>query len=139
MATKRGSIFVDMDATLAHYDGWVGPEHIGKPVPLMLAQVKQFLEEGWDVRIFTARVFPLNMCVMPDTVFPATDNAEEAVQNAVAAVQAIQKWCELHIGQVLPVTNIKDYTMVLTLDDRARQVVENTGEIIDHKTHRRIS
>ena len=52
----EGWIGVDLDGTLAEYDGWVGPQHIGKPVPLMVDRVKRMLDYGEDVRIFTARV-----------------------------------------------------------------------------------
>jgi hypothetical protein len=53
---RNGWIGVDLDGTLAHYDGWVNTFHIGDPVPLMAARVRQWLENGEDVRIFTARV-----------------------------------------------------------------------------------
>lgn len=51
-----GWIGVDLDGTLAMYDGFKGPEHIGDPVPKMLERVKKWLAEGREVRIFTARV-----------------------------------------------------------------------------------
>src|SRR5690349_18780615 len=50
-----GWIGVDLDGTLAEYHGWKGVEHIGPPIPEMVARVKQWLAEGRDVRIFTAR------------------------------------------------------------------------------------
>lgn len=49
--SNRGWIGVDLDGTLAHYDGWKGETHIGKPIPLMLARVKRWLAEGKEVRI----------------------------------------------------------------------------------------
>lgn len=102
---SRGWIGVDLDGTLAMYDGWKGIEHIGAPVPAMLARVKQWLADGVQVRIFTAR----------------------AMQKE--AIPYIQAWCLEHIGQVLKVTNFKDYAMVELWDDRAVGVVPNTGEI----------
>ena len=39
-----GWIGVDLDGTLAHYDGWKGIEHVGPPIPAMLARVKYWLE-----------------------------------------------------------------------------------------------
>lgn len=105
----RGWIGVDLDGTLAMYHGWKGVEHIGAPIPAMVRRVKQWLAEGRDVRIFTARV-----C-----------RPEERER----AVQAIETWCELHIGRKLPVTGEKDYAMAELWDDRCVPVVPNVGVI----------
>lgn len=53
---NEGWIGIDLDGTLAEYDGWKGVEHIGKPIPSMVKRVKEWISEGKDVRIFTARV-----------------------------------------------------------------------------------
>ena len=37
----KGWIGVDLDGTLAMYDGWVGVSHIGEPVPAMLQRVRR--------------------------------------------------------------------------------------------------
>jgi len=112
---SNGWIGVDLDGTLAVYDGWKGVDHIGEPVPLMLSRVKQWLAEGKDVRIFTARVSghlkPLVGGGLEDAITP------------------IQLWSKKHIGQVLPITNVKDYGMVELWDDRAIGVDINTGKI----------
>lgn len=50
------TIAVDLDGTLAHYDGWKGIEHIGDPIPRMLARVRRWRVQGHEVVIFTARV-----------------------------------------------------------------------------------
>jgi len=39
-------IGVDLDGTLAEYGDWIGIEHIGKPIPLMIARVKSWIAEG---------------------------------------------------------------------------------------------
>jgi len=103
-----GWIGVDLDGTLARYDGWKGIEHIGEPVPLMLQRVKEWLAEGKTVKIFTARV-----------------------ANGTPAVQRVCHWCEQHFGQRLEVTNVKDMKMIELWDDRAVQVIPNTGERAD--------
>ena len=36
----RSWIGVDLDGTLARYDGWRGLDRIGEPVPVMLARVR---------------------------------------------------------------------------------------------------
>ena len=37
-------IGVDLDGTLAHYTGWRGEDHIGKPILPMLLRIKMWLE-----------------------------------------------------------------------------------------------
>jgi hypothetical protein len=110
-------IGVDLDGTLAYYDTWKGPEHIGRPIEPMVRRVKYWLAEGKEVRIFTARAY--------------SDGTPERDRIAMIAVMAIENWCAEHIGRVLPVTCVKDYAMKEVWDDRAIQVVENMGEPID--------
>lgn len=101
-----GWIGVDLDATLAYYDGWKGPTSIGEPIPKMAERVRAWLKEGREVRIFTARA-----CV-PEQIKP------------------VQDWCVKHFGVALPVTNAKDFGMVELWDDRCVQVQPNTGELV---------
>jgi hypothetical protein len=118
---RRGWVGVDLDGTLAFYDEWRGPEHIGAPIPAMLARVKAWLADGRDVRIFTARVDGGEAAL-------ALGNPAGQHYRDVAKVRAvIEAWCLQHIGVVLPVTNRKDYGMVELWDDRAVQVETNTG------------
>lgn len=114
----KGWIGVDLDGTLAHYDGWVGPGHIGYPVPAMLDRVREWLEDGKDVRIFTARV-------------SKGDHSPQRVYEAGVAIYAIQQWCAKYVGRILPITNIKDELMVELWDDRCVQVIPNTGARAD--------
>lgn len=112
MSKSSGWIGVDLDGTLAEYDGWRGEAHIGKPIPAMLDRVKQWLANGIEVRIFTARV----------------------AQGDVELVRsALRDWCMTHIGSDLPVTCQKDYGMVELWDDRCVQVIPNTGRRADGK------
>lgn len=101
-------IAVDLDGTLAQYDRWRGPDHIGEPVPRMLKRVQDWVQRGCTVKIFTARVG------RPDP---------ERSQ----AINLIQDWLEKHGLPRLEVTNAKDYGMVECWDDRAVQVIPNTG------------
>lgn len=107
-----GWIGVDLDGTLAQYDGWKGIEHIGPPVPLMLERVRLWLAEGREVRIFTARV-----------------SVEEPERGRV--LDHIYDWLDLHLGRRLQVTCVKDFGMVELWDDRAVQVEANTGRRMD--------
>jgi len=105
MKSEAGWIGVDLDGTLAHWDGDVSK--VGKPIGPMVRRVRALLKQGKDVRIFTARV---------------ADNPESA--------EAIQDWTEQHLGRRLPVTCKKDPKMKLLFDDRAVAVAHNTGHIL---------
>ena len=85
---KMGWIGVDLDGTLAHYDGWYGPAHIGEPVPSMLQRVKSWLDEGVEVRIFTARA------------------------SVPEYIPFVTKWLEKQGLPALEVTNSKDFAMI---------------------------
>jgi GGDEF domain-containing protein/2'-5' RNA ligase len=110
-------IGVDLDKTLAHYTEFKGKEFIGKPIPEMVDRIRNILANGErvdgklvkNVRFFTARV------------------ADDPTGVARASIEA---WSQQHLGQVLPITNIKDPKMVKLYDDRATQVEPNTGQIV---------
>lgn len=109
MANKAW-IGVDLDGTLAEYNGWEGPEHIGPPVPKMLQHIKNLISLGWCVKIFTARV--------------CSQLSEEEINTAK---KAIEEWCTEYIGQKLEITSEKDFYMVEYYDDRAIKVNYNEG------------
>ncbi len=109
-----GWIAVDLDGTLAHYDGWKGIEHIGEPIPAMLARVKQWIADGKTVKIFTARADPKQ-------------------SNYHAAIAFVKVWCITHLGVALEITNAKDLAMIELFDDRCVQIVPNTGLRVDGK------
>ena len=98
-----GWMGVDLDGTLAFYDGWNGGV-IGGPIFPMINRVKEWRKRGTEVRIFTARASVPEM------------------------IPLVEEWCNAHIGEVLPVTNIKDFGMVELWDDIAVQVVPNTDK-----------
>lgn len=106
-----GWIGFDLDGTLAKYNGWQGEEHIGKPVIPMLNLLIGYLLNSRKVKIFTARVSSMN------------PNREEARK-------AIERWCIIHIGQVIPITSEKDFEMLDLYDDRCHHVEANTGRIL---------
>lgn len=123
---SSGWIGVDLDATLAKYDGFKGPTVIGEPIPEMVERVKSWLNKGYEVRIMTARVWaPL----LTDPSY-GTKVWSDRQQEARHARRAIEDWTELHIGKRLEVTCMKDYSMWVLYDDRCRQVEPNTGRLI---------
>lgn len=107
LSAQGGWVGVDLDGTLAEYGGWKGHGHIGAPIPKMLARVKAWLAAGVLVKVFTARA------------------------GDPEAVTGIEAWCVLHVGEALSVTATKDLNMIELWDDRAVQVVANTGERAD--------
>ena len=102
MPREEGWIGVDFDATLARSDN-------GEPIFPMVKKVRRWLDQGADVRIFTARM----------------DMGKDSTQ-----VAEVKEFCLRHFGRSLPVTNVKDKKMFVLYDDRARQVVRNTGEVV---------
>ncbi len=114
---SKGWIGVDLDGTLAHYDGWKGTHHIGAPIKPMVRRVKRWIAAGREVRIFTARV-------------------DERYNNVAIARQVIMCWGVSVLGHILPVTNVKDADMLELYDDRAVQVEKNTGRLIGRSTRR---
>lgn len=101
---------VDLDGTLAEDHGWFGMTHIGRPIEPMVARVKQWLADGEEVRIVTARMG-----------HPDPEKRE-------VGRLAIRRWCLEHIGEALEVTNAKDFAMIDLWDDRAVTVEFNTGQ-----------
>lgn len=99
----------DLDSTLAYHDNGSGVGAIGEPIPAMVELVKAYLAKGIQVKIMTARVGGL------------------AIAERLDIEEAIQDWCEKHIGQRLPVTAEKDLNMIALYDDRCIQVEPNTG------------
>jgi len=98
---NEGWIGVDLDGTLAQYDGFKGDDVVGEPIEPMVRQVRKWLMEGRDVRIFTAR--------KPHPV--------------------IRKFSMDNFGKILPITNLKDRNMQALYDDRAVGVKRNEGEV----------
>lgn len=96
-------IAVDLDGTLAEYTGWRGIWHIGQPVPLMKQRVLAWIEAGYVIKVFTARAS------VPDGVAP------------------VKEWLARNGFPDLEVTNCKDFQMIELWDDRAIQVISNTG------------
>lgn len=100
-------IGVDLDATLAEYHSWGEP--IGKPILPMLARVYKWRADGKTVKLFTARA---------------------ADQTLIPEIKA---WLEPLGLQDMEITNVKDLSMIELWDDRAVQVIPNTGERVDGK------
>lgn len=103
---------VDLDGTLAHYDGWKGADHIGPPVKGIMDKLIQRHKEGWGIAIFTARV-------------SVTHEAEQAEKT-------IWAWLEKYeLSQFISgVTCVKHKHFVEFWDDRAFNSPKNSGLIV---------
>jgi hypothetical protein len=115
---KKRWIGVDLDGTLAIFGcDWPNDyKQIGEPVMPMVKKVRQWIADGEDVKIFTARM---------DCFHPIFGHV-----SAEDVRRPIEEWCLKHLGKVLPITNRKDYWCKAIYDDRARQVETDTGRII---------
>ena len=102
---KEGWIGIDLDGTLARDDNRQWPE-IGEPVPAMMNRLKRYLADGYEVRIVTARAAKPGL------------------------VPAVKEWLEKQGIGGLKVTNGKDMSMIVLFDDRAVQVIPNTGMLV---------
>ena len=107
MKAKPAKIGVDLDGTLAFYNGWEGHDKIGKPIPKMMARVKKWISQGKTVVIFTARAHGGERYKAP-----------------------IRQWVKDNGLPDLEITNVKTPDMKEIWDDRAIQVKVNTGEPI---------
>lgn len=103
-------IAVDLDGTLAHYDGWKGPEHIGVIIQSVANALKMAKDEGADIWIFTARVSD------PD--------------DAEVAGNYIVKYLTENGIPFDGLTAVKHKFFTEFWDDRAIQVIKNTGEFV---------
>jgi len=111
-------IGVDFDGTLVLYVDGMYPE-IGAPILIMVERVRAWLAAGVQVRIFTARCSWL-----PGATKAMTRKRQD---DAYAQKETIREWTIAHLGQPLAVTCEKDYKCRMIWDDRAVQMVPNTG------------
>lgn len=100
----RGYIGIDLDGTLAHYDGWKDGA-IGEPIKLMADRMFTWIKSGQEVRIVTARGV-----------------GDERIR--------VQQWLWEQFRLMIPVQNTKTFRMHELWDDRAVQVIPNTGRSV---------
>jgi hypothetical protein len=103
---RRGWIGVDLDGTLAHAEPMTDTSSIGAPVPRMVELVRKLSREGYRIKIFTARACDSNQIAM------------------------VREWLRKNGLPEFEVTNVKDFEMIRLYDDRAVQVIPNTGETV---------
>lgn len=135
MSENKGWIGVDLDGTLFEYHGWVGWNVFGAPITTMVERVRKWHAEGQDVKIVTARVgLPIKISghaitYLSKNLTNSCHVTGEAFSDFMMA-RAIQAHCVEHIGFALSVQCYKDVRMISLWDDRAVQVVPNTGRTL---------
>lgn len=108
---KNIHIALDLDKTIATYESKWRAKKIGDPIVPMVTNVIKWLNKGYKISIFTARL--------------AKDDLEE-----------VERQKEMILGFLrssglpqLPMTCIKHTYFTHFLDDKAFHVVPNTGQI----------
>jgi len=101
------TVAFDLDGVLALH----GPREkesgeIGKPISSMIKKLKEFLAAGYNVVVFSARL-------------GQGDRRE--------ITREIGNWTMKHIGVRLPVTDVKSADWECFFDDKAVQVIRNSG------------
>jgi len=97
-------IGVDLDGTLSEHSDAISLDQIGPPVPQMVARVKDWIGQGYTVKIFTARAS------IPEGIPP------------------VERWLAEQGLPALEVTCEKDFHMIELWDDRGVQVIANLGQ-----------
>lgn len=134
LAKEGGWIAVDLDGTILTYDNWVAWDVFGEPIAPMVERIRGWLAEGIEVRVFTARVgLPalIEGALAPSTVRRSRCRTSGVDFSDHMMVTAIQDKLESIGLPRLKVQCYKDVDMIELWDDRAIQVVANTGRALE--------
>jgi hypothetical protein len=124
---------VDLDGTTFVYDGWTKWCDFGPPIPAMVERIRAWSAAGVRVRAITARIG------LPVRQDPYTKNPIYSLSRVNACKMtgerfsdhdmhvAIMRHCGVHQVPIQGAQCYKDYNMIELWDDRAVQVVANTG------------
>ena len=108
----RRTIAVDWDGTLVEYHRFEGACVYGAPVPSMVQRVRQWIDEGHEVLIFTSRV--------------SVEHDPERVLKECETIDIALKDMGLPLLQI---TANKYMRISEFWDDRSVRVMRNTGTI----------
>lgn len=101
----------DLDGTLALHGKYLGPDHVGIMIEPMKEILLEWIKQGMRVKIMTARM------------------SHKDTRDQARIV--IQDWLEANGIPRIEVTCKKDYRMIKLYDDRAVQVIPNTGVTLE--------
>ncbi len=139
---QRDWIGVDLDGTLSHWSKWTAPTDIGAPIPAMVARVQGWIRAGERVKILTARA------QHPDAISAIYDWVERHVLGPMRDERPKFRdasfvgtlYHDFKVPDSLEITTSKDHLMTVLWDDRAVEVVRNTGmsktEILEEENER---
>jgi hypothetical protein len=106
-----GVLAVDLDGTLAKKEHPFNPYSVGEPVQPVLQHLLNEKAKGRSISILTAR----------------------ASSNDPGLRRAVRTWLDRHGLEGVHITSQKTPDMVEIIDDRARQVIPDTGRVVgDH-------
>lgn len=135
LAKQGGWVGVDLDGTMFTYDKWVGWNVFGEPIRPMIERIKAWGRAGVESRIVTARVStPIAFAsggvpLYSDHRTSRCRVTGESFSDAMMVV-AIQDHCFKHMSIMPRVQCFKDVNMIELWDDRAIQVIANTGRTL---------
>jgi hypothetical protein len=112
--SKNIHIALDFDKTLAYHESNWGISRVGEPIYPMLEKLKEWLDKGYKVSIFTARV--------------SRDKKYEVMKEQV---DFICDFLNKNGLPELPITANKYPYFTHFVDDKAYHVERNTGKISD--------
>lgn len=135
LAAEGGWIGVDFDGTMFTYDKWVGWNVFGKPIKPMIDRIHDWLNAGIEVRVVTARIgLPDSFDHLDQPVYSARRMTKCRVTGIYFSDRMmeleIQKHCLINGLSRLRVQCYKDVNMITLYDDRAVQVIPNTGQTL---------
>jgi hypothetical protein len=143
LAKEGGWIGVDLDGTLFTYTEWVGWNVFGEPIQPMIERVLLWLACGVEVRIVTARVgLPIRTergIHGPAVLLEHLCRVTGQPFSDYSMIRAIQDHLAKHGLPRLKVQPHKDVDMIELWDDRAVQVVVNTGKTLSEEHEAELS
>lgn len=120
---NEGWVGFDFDRTLAVYHHHMYPA-LGDPIPGIVDLAKRILGHGYEIRLVTARV-----CDVLLYRYEQGDRSPEVIRDQEQR-KSLGEWLFSVFGMVITVTNRKDFKMICLYDDRAKEVVPNTGALV---------
>lgn len=138
LAARGGWMGVDLDGTAFTYNDWVAWNVFGDPIGPMIERIQAWLVAAIPVRIVTARV-GLPIMIVKDGILtgPFVNEActgECRVTGMPFSDKMMIEAIHYHLIKYdlprLPVQCFKDLQMIEQWDDRAVQVIANTGRTL---------
>lgn len=126
---EHPNIYMDMDATLAQYSGWVGVAHIGDPYPGAKEFLASLKQAGARIVLYTARL-NTNLNAKDWEELTGTKNQR---QHLAAIIHIVKKWLEEHdLLQYIDDIAVGKPGWWVLIDDRCITHKGDYGETLKH-------